>query len=128
MRLAAGFKPATPATSLPPGWFDKTPNRPYRQQIADMLASIGRAERLFLESASAEIDFFHAWRQTYASCHAEAAGDAVQNPLLTSFGVSLCRTGRDGCLARYAGLSFARAIRRTSTRSAPAKYTKNSPL
>ena len=89
----------------------KRRNRPYRQQIADMLASIARAERTFLKSASAKINFFSAWRQAYTSCHDEAASDAVQNPLLTSFGVSLVERAVMDALARHAGLSFAQAVR-----------------
>jgi hypothetical protein len=96
--------------SLPPGWFDKTPNRPYRQQIADMLAAIDRARRMFLQAASAKTDFFSAWRRAYASCHEEAAGDAALNPLLTSFGVSLVERAVMDALARHAGLSFAQAV------------------
>ena len=106
-RLQTGYS----GDGLPPSWFDKTPNRSYRQQIADMLASIGRAQRMFLQSAAAKIDFSSAWRQAYASCHDEAAGDAVQNPLLTSFGVSLVERAVMDALARHAGLSFARAVR-----------------
>src|SRR5271165_5223990 len=71
---------------LPPSWFDKTPNLTYRQQIADMLSSIGRAQRMFLQAAASKTDFFSAWRQTYTNSHDEAAKSAEANPLLTSFG------------------------------------------
>jgi L-alanine-DL-glutamate epimerase-like enolase superfamily enzyme len=97
--------------SLPPSWFDKTPNRPYRQQVADMLASIGRAQGAFLLSAAVNSDFFSAWRQAYDRCHGESAEDPRPNPLLTSFGISLMERAVMDALARHAGLSFAQAVR-----------------
>ncbi len=106
-RLHTGYS----GDGLPPSWFDKTRSRSYRQQIEDMLASVARAERMFMQSAAAKTDFFSAWRQAYASSHDEAAKCAVQNPLLTSFGVSLVERAIMDALARHAGLSFAQAVR-----------------
>ncbi len=106
-RLQTGYA----GEALPPCWFDKTPNRPYRQQVADMLASIARAERSFLAAAAAPTDFFSAWRLAYAGCQAEAAREGIQNPLLTSFGVSLVERAVMDALARHAGLSFFSAVR-----------------
>jgi hypothetical protein len=97
--------------NLPPAWFDKTPNLPYRRQIADMLGSIARAERAFMRAASAKTDFFSAWLQAYSSSHEEAAREGIDNGLLTSFGVSIVERAVMDALARSAGLSFAQAVR-----------------
>jgi hypothetical protein len=106
-RLQKGYS----GEGLPPSWFDKTPNRTYRQQIADMLSSIARAQRMFLQAAASKADFFSAWRLAYTSSHDEAAKSAEANPLLTSFGVSLVERAVMDALARQAGLSFAQAVR-----------------
>ena len=105
-RLQTGYS----GEGLPPSWFDKTPNRSYRQQIEAMLASIALAQRMFLKSAATKIDFFSAWREAYTNCHDEGAKCEVPNPLLTSFGVSLVERAVMDALARHAGLSFAQAV------------------
>ena len=43
---------------LPPGWFDKSPNKNYQQQIEEMLAITALAEKVFLDELGQPTYFF----------------------------------------------------------------------
>lgn len=107
------------ADCLPPSWFDKSPDKTYRQQIDDMLSSIARGQRLFAEAAARPVDFFTAWRRTIESAQAEARRDGADNPLLVGFGVSLVERAVMDALARRAGMSLAAAVRTNLYRIRP---------
>jgi hypothetical protein len=96
---------------LPPGWFDKTPGRSFRQQIEDMLAAVALAERVFREEAARPCTLFECWLAAYHGVQQEAQQRGL-NPLLASFGISFFERAIMDALARAAELSFAQAVRR----------------
>jgi L-alanine-DL-glutamate epimerase-like enolase superfamily enzyme len=95
---------------LPPSWFDKTPGRGYRQQIDDMLASTASAQAEFATAAADPRELFPTWLDVYRRIHDQGAKRGDQ-PLLTSFGLSLVERAVMDALARCAGLSLAQALR-----------------
>lgn len=95
---------------LPPGWFDKTPGKPFRQQIEEMLDVTRRAETAFRQRASQPTQFFPAWLDVYREVHSQGRQQGYQ-PLLTSFGVSLMERAIMDALARASGIPFAEAVR-----------------
>lgn len=96
---------------LPPGWFDKTPDRSYRDQIADMIASIRLARSAFADRARLPVSFFESWIDANLDVRKEAAARGL-NPLLASFGISMVERAVMDALARAGGLSFADAVRK----------------
>jgi hypothetical protein len=105
-RIQSGFS----GDCLPPGWFDKTPNVSYQQQIADMLAVAGLAQELFAAEAAKPTTLFDAWLAAYFRIMARSA-EAGYQPLLASFGLSLIERAVMDALARAVDLSFAQAVR-----------------
>lgn len=105
-RVQAGYS----GDCLPPSWFDKTPGKPYRQQIADMLAVITQGQAAFADAAARPITFFDAWLAAYEQVHAWA-GPAGFNPLLAGFGVSLVERAIIDALLRAAGMSLSQGVR-----------------
>lgn len=95
---------------LPPGWFDKTPNIAYEQQISDMLRAIAMGNRAFQAASEGGVPVFLAWWDAYRAVQEEAASHGI-NPLLASFGLSLIERAAIDAVARVAGLGFARALR-----------------
>ena len=72
---------------LPPGWFDKSPDKDYQQQIQEMLGAISLAEKTFLDELASSSDFFPAWRHVSQRVHHAAQANQWE-ALLASFGVS----------------------------------------
>lgn len=94
---------------LPPGWFDKSPDKDYAQQIRDMLAAVEVAQQVFGERAAEATTFFPAWLDSYRQVH-RVGSQRGWEPLLTSFGLSLVERAVMDALARAAALSLHRAI------------------
>jgi len=96
---------------LPPGWFDKTPGKPYPTQIREMLAAIENAGAAFDAVARREpIGLFDAWREADRTSRVEGERLGFP-PLLTSFGISMIERALMDALARRAGLGVAEALR-----------------
>lgn len=95
---------------LPPLWFDKSPDKTFKQQIEDMLAVIRLGEESFLEIATSPVEFFHAWLLAYEQVRGRATKLGYTS-LLISFGVSMVERAIMDALARATGLSFAQAVR-----------------
>ena len=95
---------------LPPGWFDKTPGRSFRQQIDDMLAAIALAQTAFQTLANQSVELFPCWHAAYHQVQQAASSKGI-NPLLASFGVSFLERAIIDALCRSAGLSLAQAVR-----------------
>lgn len=95
---------------LPPGWFDKSPEKDYQQQINEMLAAIALAERTFLDELANPADFFPAWMSVYERMM-EAADEHNWETLLASFGLSMVERAILDAMARAAQVSFATAVR-----------------
>ncbi len=96
---------------LPPSWFDKSPQKDYRQQIEDMLAVIAMGEEAFAKELNHPSDFFSAWLAVYEQVHSRATEQQL-TPLLASFGVSMVERAIMDAMCRAAGLSFFEATRK----------------
>lgn len=95
---------------LPPSWFDKSPQKNFRQQIDEMLASIAQAEAAFADELRQPGDFFSKWLAVNRRLHGADAGAAFP-PLLVSFGISMVERAIMDAMARAANISFHRAAR-----------------
>ena len=95
---------------LPPGWFDKTPGKDFRQQINEMVSAIAEGRRAFSLSAATPTDFFSAWMAAGESIDRWAADTGAQ-PLLASFGLSMIERAVMDALARATGNNLADALR-----------------
>ncbi len=95
---------------LPPGWFDKSPNKDYQQQIQEMLGAISLAEKTFLDELASSSDFFPAWRRVSERVHHSAQANQWE-ALLASFGVSMVERAILDAMARAAGVPFSTAVR-----------------
>ena len=89
---------------LPPGWFDKTPGKPYRRQVDEMLSVIQRSQNCFAEHFQRPAKFFPTWHAAHRQIQAEVAGQLP--PLLASFGVSLVERAIMDAVARAREVSF----------------------
>ena len=103
---------------LPPGWFDKSPTKDYRLQIAEMLDVIALSERVFLDHGKQPQDFFSVWRQASHEVHQQAQERQYES-LLASFGVSLVERALMDALCRAHGCGFATAVRENLFRLVP---------
>ena len=96
---------------LPPGWFDKSPEKNYAQQIDDMLVISAYAQQVFLEELTHPTQFFPAWLAASSRIHDWTAGQNL-TPLLASFGISLVERATIDAMARAAQLSFHQLVRK----------------
>jgi hypothetical protein len=95
---------------LPPSWFDKSPDKDFARQIADMLRVIAFARDVFIEAFAAPTPFFPAWLDCQQRVEQRCAEWNLP-PLLASFGSSMLeRAMLDGACRRH-GLPFAEALR-----------------
>ncbi len=95
---------------LPPSWFDKSPDKDFRRQIADMLRVIALARTVFADAFARPTTFFPAW----VSCQERVRQQCAEwdlPPLLASFGSSLLERAMLDAACRRHGASFADAIR-----------------
>lgn len=95
---------------LPPGWFDKSPDKDYRQQIAEMIAAIDLASQTFMQRLARPTAFFPAWLESQAEVQ-RLAVDRRWPALLASFGASMVECAILDAVARRQRLSFAELIR-----------------
>lgn len=105
-KLGSGYS----SDCLPPGWFDKAPDKDFSQQIDDMLAVIALAEKTFSEELAHPMEFFPAWLIAYERVHRRVAEWHLP-PLLANFGVSMVERAVIDAMARLFRLSFHMAIR-----------------
>jgi len=96
---------------LPPLWFDKSPDRSYRQQIDDMLGAADIAAGAYRQAFSASGPFFPAWLDAHQET-CRAASERGYTDLLASFGSSLLERALLDAVARAAGVSFNEAVRK----------------
>lgn len=96
---------------LPPGWFDKRPDRDYPQQIADMRRSIEIARSAYQEAFRDATPFFPTWLEIQPQIH-DSGNELAFPPLLSSFGNSLLERAMIDAACRAEGLSFAAAVRK----------------
>ena len=95
---------------LPPSWFDKSPEKDFARQIADMFRVIALAQTVFSDAFATERSFFPAW----LSCQERIGRQSHEwnlPPLLASFGTSLLERAILDAACRRHGASFAEAVR-----------------
>lgn len=95
---------------LPPSWFDKSPERTYREQVRDMIASVVAARDAFRRALSRPRELFPAWREVVQG--AGRLGSSGRGGLLAGLGTSLVERALLDALTRLAGVSLAEALRR----------------
>lgn len=94
---------------LPPSWFDKSPDKDFRRQVDEMLASIAHAEQRMAEQLATPDRFFESWLATYDQQLAH--GRRQQWPdLLSSFGLSLIERAVMDAVCRAAQVPFFVAV------------------
>lgn len=109
IETTAGVHAGYSGDCLPPLWFDKTPTRGFREQIADMVAAVRMAEEEFVAAAGRPVPLFDTWLGVYNVVHAKGRQRGF-NPLLTSFGLSMVERAVMDALARAAQISFHAAV------------------
>ena len=60
---------------LPPGWFDKSVDKDYRQQVTELLEAIATAQQVFEDVFSPPASLFDGWREAAAGA---ATGQAAK--------------------------------------------------
>jgi hypothetical protein len=95
---------------LPPSWFDKSPDKDFATQIAEMLRVFAYSQLVFAQAFTDESAFFPGW----LSCHAQIQRECEEwglPQLVASFGVSLLERAMLDAICRWHGVSFAQATR-----------------
>ena len=104
-KISSGFA----GDCLPPSWFDKSPDKDYETQVADMLAVIALAEETFGEELATPTAFFPAWHRSLRRVHQRCV-ELNLPPLLASFGVSMVERAIIDAVCRGCEMSFFAAI------------------
>ena len=105
-RVAFGYS----GDCLPPSWFDKSPEKDFRQQVDEMLASIRRAQDDFADTFATNSAFFDGWLAAYS--RQQAHGQQHDWPaLLSSFGLSMVERSTLDAICRAHKSSFFAALR-----------------
>lgn len=95
---------------LPPGWFDKSPQKSFRRQVEEMLSAIELAQQAFQRSFRKPETLFAGWRQAYDETHRQARQRGF-TPLLATFAVSLLERAAIDAACRAMDKPLARAVR-----------------
>jgi hypothetical protein len=95
---------------LPPSWFDKSPEKDFARQIADMLRVIALARTVFVDTFARQSAFFPAWLECQERVRQQCAEWDLP-PLLASFGSSLIERAILDAACRRHEASFAQAAR-----------------
>lgn len=95
---------------LPPGWFDKSPDKSYPQQLDDMIMTISRAKNDFKDRLIDPQPFFGVWLELQQQIPQSCASDGMV-PLLESFGISIWERAILDAACRAAGTPFFQAVR-----------------
>jgi len=91
------------ADNLPPKWFDKAPDKPFAQELAEMQQVIGWATEAALAEPSAPA--FRLWLAIYHATQQQAAAAGLP-PLLGGFGPSLVERAVNDALGNLLHLPF----------------------
>ncbi len=108
-RRARGFA----ADNLPPKWFDKDPGKSFRDNVADLLASVRAAHAAYLDAARSPRHVFEIWLDAYAESRSRAAALGL-NGLTASFGSSLFERALADAAGRLAGQDLVEMLRRNT--------------
>ncbi|MFP6618358.1 MAG: hypothetical protein VB877_03355, partial [Pirellulaceae bacterium] len=96
---------------LPPGWFDKSPDKTFETQINEMLEAVDEATEQFAQTMREPVTLFEGWKPVYDHVHAWAETRGLP-PLVAAFGISFVERAMMDAIARHASMSFDQAVRR----------------
>ena len=99
------------ADILPPKWFDKSPEKDYRRNIADLLAAANHGADCYRSVGSAPASTFDIWMRAYPRT-LDVCAAAGLNGLTSSFGSSLAERALIDAACRLAGTDFHAALKR----------------
>lgn len=108
------------ADCLPPKWFDKSPEKTFRQNVEDLLAAAEHGRKAYLEAGAEPDYFFDLWLRAYAKT-LEASVVQGLNGLTGSFGSSLMERALLDAFAKLEGGGLFDSIRSNSLRLQPEK-------
>ena len=98
------------ADILPPKWFDKDPEKEYRDNVEDLLFAARAAARVYSAAARSTRTFFSIWQEGYEGTL--AAGDTRQlNHLTAAHGSSLIERALIDACGRGLGRTYFQLIR-----------------
>ena len=97
------------ADCLPPSWFDKA-DKPFAQQIDEMLMVIQWAETNFKETMKQPNELFNAWQSVYQTTHQQTYFAGLPS-LLAAFGISVVERAIIDGICRASGLTLHQALR-----------------
>jgi hypothetical protein len=100
------------ADHLPPKWFTKNPDEPYRDELAAMFHVIESAFAL-AEQIGEQASVFDFWQRLYTEQMRWAAAEGYP-PLLWNFGVSLVERAAIDAHCRAGGHTFSQAVRQNT--------------
>lgn len=100
------------ADHLPPKWFTKNPDEPYRDELAAMFHVIESAFDL-AEQIGQQASVFDLWQRLYSE-QMRWTADEGYPPLLWNFGVSLVERAAIDAHCRAGGHTFAQAVRQNT--------------
>jgi hypothetical protein len=98
------------ADALPPKWFDKAPEKDYRQNIADLLVAVRHATEMYRCAASSPRSVFEIWQDAYRNTVKLTNASGLNN-LVGSFGSSLMERALFDAAGKLAGKSFHAMLR-----------------
>jgi hypothetical protein len=94
---------------LPPKWFTKNPDEPFRDEITAMMAVIRHAARI-AEDMPPSANVFSLWQDLHAN-QGKWATPIGYPPLLWAFGVSLIERATIDAFCKATGTTFGEAVR-----------------
>jgi len=97
------------ADILPPKWFDKSPDKDYHQNVADLISAARVGAKHYLEIGSRGHSPFDLWRSAYEPIYRECAGRGL-NGLTSGFGSSLMERALIDAAGRVVGCSFSEML------------------
>ena len=100
------------ADNLPPKWFTKNPDTPFREEIAEMM-EVARHAAATACALPPAASVFSLWRELWQAQTAWAPTRAFP-PLLSSFGVSLVERAVIDAFCRATATNFATAVRKNT--------------
>ena len=98
------------ADCLPPLWFDKNPNKSYRQNVADQITAYRKAKEIYLLLGDKLQTAASLWSEAYPRVLEEADASDL-NALTASFGSSFFERAVIDALCRLRGVGFFAALK-----------------
>jgi hypothetical protein len=98
------------ADVLPPKWFDKDPEKDFRQNVEDLLTAARCGAEAYLELGNTPAGFFDIWKPAYART-LQQTGVRRLNELTGSFGSTLMERALLDAIAKLSGSNLLTCLR-----------------